>query len=134
MKKKNKKIEKSIDIIMLEHGNKLVNPYYKNEWENFVKSMDFKNTDVQFTYICLELLNKSNLSYNELSACLNSLKGDLKTIDIAYPIYKAAQFSVFGEELKQECISLFGTINTKEDLENVINFMETKGKKRFRKR
>ena len=96
--------------------------------------MDFKNTDVQFTYICLELLNKSNLSYNELSACLNSLKGDLKTIDIAYPIYKAAQFSVFGEELKQECISLFGTINTKEDLENVINFMETKGKKRFRKR
>lgn len=134
MKNKNKKFEKSIDTIMLEHGNKLVNPYYKNEWENFVKAMDFKNTDVQFTYICLELLNKSNLSYNELSAYLNSLKGDLKTIDVAYPIYKASQFSVFGEELNRECVTLYGRVATKEELENVINFLETKGKKRFRKR
>ena len=134
MKNKNKKFEKSIDTIMLEHGNKLVNPYFKNEWENYVKTRDFKSTDVQYTYICLELLNKSNLNYNELSAYLNSLKEDLKTIDVAYPIYKASQFSVFGEELKQECISMYGNISTKEELEEVISKIETKGKKRYRNR
>ena len=135
-KNNNKRPEKSIDTIMLENGNKLVSPYYKNEWEKFVANRDYKNTDVQYTYICLELLNKSNLCYNELSSTLKSLtvNEELKTIDIAYPIYKASQFSVFGEELKQECISMFGNINSREELENVIILLESKGKKKYRKR
>lgn len=130
---KKKKQERSISTIMLENGNRLVNPYFKKEWEEFVKTRDYKSTDVQYTYICLELLNRSNLTYNELSIYLNSLKGELKTIDVAYPIYKASQFSVFGKETLDECISLYGVIKSKEELEMIINKLET-NKKRKRNR
>lgn len=126
--------EKNINEIMIEEGLNTVKPKLQKEWKEFVNSNDHKNTDVQYTSICLELLKVSHCNYNELSDFLHSLKQDMKTIEVAYPIVRASYFSVYGEDLKQECFDLYGNVSSKEELEEVITEIEARRKRRGRRR
>jgi len=131
MKQTAKAIEDELKKIYRAQGENLVNN--KKEWFNYVDTLDYKSTDILYTLICLQKLIESNATYDELYNFLYNLKPSVKKVNIEYPILKTAKLSIYGEKLLEEVTDLYGDIETKEELNELIS-KQSKRKKIYRKR
>jgi len=131
MKQTVKVIEDELKKIYRVQGENLVNN--KKEWFNYVDTLDYKSTDILYTLICLQKLIESNATYDELYNFLYNLKPSVKKVNIEYPILKTAKLSIYGEKLLEEVTDLYGDIETKEELNELIS-KQSKRKKIYRKR
>ncbi len=128
-----KNVETPLKKFYRENGCLIIKPRFKQEWFKFVNTSDYNTTDVEYTYICLELLKRDNLSYNTLHDYLYQIKPSNSRLNIDFSILQAARFSIFGKELHDELINIFGDITTKEELDAAIKELE-QPKKKNRKR
>ncbi|MDD5979499.1 MAG: hypothetical protein PUC23_00110 [bacterium] len=125
-----KNIETPLKRFYRENGSLLIKSNLKKEWIEFINTSDYNTTDVEYTYICLELLKRDSLSYKDLHDYLYQIKPSNSRLNIDFSILQAARFSVFGKELLDEMKSIFGDVISKEGLNAAIKELEPKNKRR----